>query len=630
MASAVPQILTQQTLSPQPRTVVDLFEARTRAEPDKVMLRCKTSGQWRNTTLAQWRQTSLSWAKGLVAMGIQPGDRVLLASQTRAEWLMADVAIQMAGGVTVPLYPSATAQEVAWIAEDSGARLAICENPAQVEKLVAARAQLTNLHRLLLMEEFAALDRPDALGRTGIRLGEVVANGDPWVRPLVTLSEKGAAIETAVVEERWQQLDPEAPCAILYTSGTTGQPKGVVLSHRAFVWEVLACQQALDVRADDLLFLFLPLAHSFAKMVATVCVGVGCPIAMPESMSTLMRDLAEAKPTVMPSVPRVFEKVYTKILAGVESAGPARKQAFRAALAVGRKVSQQRQRGKEPNALLNLQYQLAHRAVFARIHQLLGGRIRGFISGGAPLSRELAEFFHACGMLILEGYGMTENTAAATVNRPDDFKFGTVGKALPGVEIALAKDGEVLIRGGNVMSRYWNNPEATAEILDEDGWLHTGDIGTLDEAGFLTITDRKKDLIITAGGKNVAPQNLESLLKNSRWVSNCMVYGDRRKFLSALITLDEDALAAWAKERGVAHSCHAELTQKPEVWKLIQADLDDKNRALASYETIKKFAILDRDFTVERGELTPSLKLRRKDIVRNYQGLLDSFYSEHY
>lgn len=614
----------------QNRTVIDLLEARYRADPNKVMLRCKVDGRWQPTTMAQWRQVARSWAKGLIALGVQPGDRVLLAAQTRREWLLADAAILFAGAVTVPIYPSATAEEAEWVARDSGARLAICENPAQVEKLVAARERLPELGQLLVMDVFAALARPDLRGRTGIRLGEVLAASDVWVKPLVTLAEVGAGIADAEVDQRQQATDPEAACAIIYTSGTTGRPKGVVLSHRAFVFETDSCASALDVRPDDALFLFLPLAHSFAKMVAVVCVGVGCEMILPESMATLLRDLAESRPTVMPAVPRVFEKVHAKILAGVESAGTARKQAFRAALTVGRRVSAERQRGREPTGLLRIQYELAQRAVFARIHALMGGRIRGFISGGAPLSKEIAEFFHACGMLVLEGYGMTENTAAATVNRPDDFKFGTVGKPIPGVEVAIAADGEVLIRGGNLMTGYWHNPEATAEALDSDGWLHTGDIGMVDGDGFLTITDRKKDLIITAGGKNVAPQNLESHLKNSRWVSNCMVCGDRRKFLSALITLDEEALAAWAKSKGIAHTSHAELTQKPEVWKLVQAELDEKNRALASYETIKKFAILDREFSVEAGELTPSLKLRRKDITRHYQGLLDSFYSEHY
>jgi long-chain acyl-CoA synthetase len=372
------------------------------------------------------------------------------------------------------------------------------------------------------------------------------------------------------------------------------------------------------------------LAHSFAKLVYVVCVGVRCEMCIPESMATLIRDLPEAAPTVMPSVPRVFEKLYTKILAGVDTAGPVRKQAFAAALAVGRKVSALRQRGEEPTGLLKVQHQLAERLVFSRIHTLLGGRIRAFISGGAPLSKELAEFFHACGLTILEGYGMTENCAAATVNRLDDFRLGTVGKPIPGVEVAIAADCEVLIRGGNIMTSYWRNPEATAAALDRDGWLHTGDIGEVDADGFLRITDRKKDLIITAGGKNVAPQNLEAHLKTSRYISNCLVYGDRRKFLTALITLDEDAVAVWARERGLQWSSHAELSQHAEVFRLLQAVVDDKNRALASYETVKKFAILERDFDVEAGELTPSLKLRRREIVTRHLGLLDSFYTEHY
>ena len=617
-----------------PRTIVDLFESTVHAAPSKVILRCKIGETWQPTTLSGWRDTSGLWARGLCALGLEMGERVALASVTRREWLFADMGILLAGGVTVPVYPSALADEAQYILQNSGARFAFLEDPVQLEKLIAARAELPNLEKVFLLQDVAVLDRPDAQGRLRVRLDEVLAAHpddaqNPWVMSVDALADLGRAQGEGALADRRDRMEPEQPATIVYTSGTTGRPKGVVLTHDAFVFEVAACKTALDVRDDDGLLLFLPLAHAFAKVVYIVCVAVRCEMLIPRSLQTVLQDLAEAKPTVMPAVPRIFEKAHAKILAGADAGGPVKKKVFDWALGVGRQVSQLQQKGREPTGLLKIQHELAHRLVFQKIHAVFGGRIRGFISGAAPLSRELSEFFHAVGLLILEGYGMTENAAAATVNRLDSYKFGTVGFPIPGCEVRIAADGEVLIRGRNVMTGYWQNPEATAETL-QDGWLHTGDIGEIDVDGFLRITDRKKDIIVTAGGKNVAPQNVEAHLKNAPFVSQVMVYGDNRKFLTALITLDEDAIRSWADTRGIRYASTAELTQNADVYKLIDGLVQDKNRTLASYETIKKFAILERDLTVEDGDLTPSLKMRRKEVTRKYQDLLDSFYSEHY
>ncbi len=616
---------------PDPTTVVNLFDASVVAEPNKVILRCKVAGVWHTTTFAQWRALSAKWARGLVALGMQPGDVAGIMATTRREWVWADMAILLGGGVTVPIYPSNLAEDAAYVANHSKMRFVFVEDPGQLRKLLANRGELSQLERVILWDDVSRPPDPGAgAGATAVTLADLGDLPRGWVLRTAELEALAESVDESVLAQRRAALDPDQPCTIVYTSGTTGRPKGAVLSHRALVFEVNACRTALDVYADDTLLLFLPLAHSFAKVVYIVCVGMRTQMVMPESMATLVRDLPEAAPTVMPSVPRVFEKVHTQIMAGVHAAGPVRKAVFDAALQVGHRVARLQLQGKQPDTLLALQHRVAQRVVFSKIAKVFGGRVRAFISGGAPLSRDLAEFFFAVGLPVYEGYGMTENCAAATANRPGACRLGTVGLPIAGVEIAIASDGEVLIRGGNLMTGYLHAPEATAEALDSDGWLHTGDIGEVDADGYLRITDRKKDLIITAAGKNIAPQNVESHFKGSRYISNCMVYGDRRKFLSMLVTLDEDAVRTWAAAHGTGEGEFAELVRSPQVFRLVQREIDDRNRGLASFETVKKFAVLEREFTIEDGDLTPSMKLRRREVTRKHQSLLDSFYTEHY
>jgi long-chain acyl-CoA synthetase len=414
-------------------------------------------------------------------------------------------------------------------------------------------------------------------------------------------------------------VEPRHLATLIYTSGTTGRPKGVELIHDCWVFEGEAIERANLITRDDHQYLWLPLSHSFGKVLEAAQLAAGFATTVDGRMDKLIENLAVVRPTVMAAAPRIFEKVYNKVVTGVQEAGGAKLGIFRWALGVGRKVSALRQQGVRPTGALAMKYRLADRLVFSKLRARFGGRIRYFISGSAPLNRDIAEFFHAAGILILEGYGLTETSAATFVNRPDSFRFGTVGLPFDGVEVKLApEDSEVLIRGRGVMRGYHNLPDVTKETIDADGWMHTGDIGELDEVGRLAITDRKKDLIKTSGGKYVAPQKLEGRLKAlCPYVSQVVVHGDRRNFCSALITIDRDAFPNRNGE---------ELARDERVLALVQKAIDELNAELASYETVKKFAILEQDFTVETGELTASLKIKRKEVERRYRDVLDKLY----
>jgi long-chain acyl-CoA synthetase len=424
-------------------------------------------------------------------------------------------------------------------------------------------------------------------------------------------------------------VGPDDLATLIYTSGTTGQPKGVMLAHDNWVFEAEAIASVALLKPQDKQFIFLPLAHSFAKVLEVATIGIGVPTAIDGSIEELVDNIGATRPTVLAAVPRVFEKVYNKVVSGAREGGAAKYKIVLWALEVGRKVSALRQRGEEPGGMLAVQYRLADKLVFSKLKQRFGGRIRYFVSGGAPLAREIAEFFHAADILVLEGYGLTETSAATFINRPDNFKFGTVGLPMPGTEVAIADDGEILIRGGGVMRGYYNRPDDTAETIDPDGWLHTGDIGVLDDDGFLKITDRKKDILVTAGGKNIAPQNIENMLKAScRYLSQVVMLGDKRPFCVALITINEETVGKWAAEQGIAWDGYADLAGKPEVYKLIWDAVEDVNRRLASYETIKKIALLDHDFSQETGELTPKMSIKRKVVEANNRELVEGFYEQ--
>jgi long-chain acyl-CoA synthetase len=613
------------------KTVLDMFANRVAESGASAALRSKSEGSWKTQTWGEVDALSSRIAAGLLAEGIEVGDRVSILGGSRKEWFWSDVGILKAGAVTVPIYPSNPSKDCAYILNDSGSRIVFADDPHQVEKMIEARAELPGVKRVIYFDTVATLDKPDHAGRTRVTLEEVLPeDAAGWVISLDELLTAGDGLDGAdeALKACADKVTPESTCTFVYTSGTTGPPKGVVLTHDNFVFECEVARSALALASDDEQLLFLPLAHIFAKLLMFASVAQGNVTSFAEGIPQVVANCAEVRPTFMGSVPRIYEKVYTKVVSGAERAGGLKKAIFDWSVGVGTKVSALRQAGEEPSGLLALQYSLATKLVFSKLHALFGRRLKFFISGGAPLSKEIAEFFHAAGILVLEGYGLTETTGATHINRQGSYRFGTVGQPFDGVEMRIAKDGEILVRGRNVLKEYHGKPEATADAIDSDGWFHTGDIGEEDDGGFLRITDRKKDLIVTAGGKNVAPQNIENALKLSCFVSQVMVHGDKRKFLSALVTLDEESITQWAGAEGIKWKDLADLTQHPKVFELIEGELGTLNAGLASYETIKRFAILEQDLSEENGELTPTLKVKRKAVTQRYQSLLDSFYGE--
>jgi long-chain acyl-CoA synthetase len=635
-----------------------MFYRRVERSRGRPALRHKVGGQWLTLSWADWGRAAREIAGGLVDLGIAPGDRVAILAQTRVEWALCDAGALLAGAVVVPIYPSSLPDQVEHIVRDSGATLIIAEDPHQLDKLFGMHSDLTHIEKVVLLSDRAALDRPDREGRITLTLADVVPDSSPvrdWVLSLDQLRERGRALLegaplrlTAIADD----LDPQQAATIIYTSGTTGMPKGVVLSHANLVFECSAVEDLLDLGEADEQLMFLPLAHSLARSILWAGVAIGFTTSVAESIAALPANLAEVRPTILVAVPRVLEKAHARVQADLEAARkqPVARRAVDWALARGREraagsllgprghTDRVAAGGKLWNSgrrrLARITDRLADKLLFEKIRDAFGGRVRFLISGGAPLAPDIAEFFHVAGITVLEGYGLTETCGAATCTRPDAVRFGAVGQPLPGVELRIAADGEILIRGGNVMQGYFNCPEATAEALDAEGWFHTGDIGDIDEQGRLAITDRKKDIIVTAGGKNVGPQNIENELKaRCPLLSQVVVIGDRRKYLVALLTLSADsarALAAAGRLPGAADLVGDmdRFSRHPDVVNLVTRGMDELNRTLASHETIKRFAILPADFTQESGELTPSLKVKRKVVVDRYRDQIERLYRE--
>ncbi len=590
----------------EPRTLRDLFLQVSTAHAREVAFRYKRDGRWVDVTWSEQGAAVDRISRGLLALGVEQGDRVCILCGTRLEWIQCDSAIINTGAVTVGIYHSNLAAECAYIIEHCEAKVLFVEDREQLEKILPLRSELPRLRHIVVYDD----------------PGEAAAGVSSWEDFL----ERGKAVADDRLEEVGRRIDPEDLASLVYTSGTTGVPKGAMITHANLLFAARAANTVLISRPGFATLLFLPLAHVFARLIVYMCQRGRLCIAFAEDMQRVPANLREVRPDFLVCVPRVFEKIQEKIVTTAEDAGGLKHWLFDWAVGVGRRVSRKRLAHEPIPWGLGLSHTLADRLVLHKIREVFGGRVVWAVSGAAPLNRDINEFFHACGVPIVECLGMTENTSLSNVNRLDHNKLGTVGPVVPGVEMKLAEDGEILFRGPNVMQGYFKNPQATAETIDGDGWLYSGDIGEIDADGFLTITDRKKDLIITAGGKNVAPQRIEKTLRTSRYLSQVVACGDRQKFISALVTLDADNIRAWARDHGLESSSLEELTAHQDVRALVKTEIAERNRRLASFESVKEFRILPRDLSIEAGELTPTMKIKRRVVVEKYGHLLEEIY----
>ncbi|MFL6071309.1 MAG: AMP-dependent synthetase/ligase [Actinomycetes bacterium] len=596
---------------PRPaRSVARMLVDRVEATPRREALRIPTDHGWDSLTWEQVGQQSFDLAAGLLALGLRNEQRVAIISSTRYEWILADLAIMCSGGATTTVYPSTDPDGVAFIIADSESRFVIAEDSDQLAKLREQRGQLPSVEKVILID------------------GE--GDGD-WVmswRDLARLGADHLREHPAEVETVIATIEPNHLATLIYTSGTTGRPKGVELTQSCWTYEG-ACVDAVQILTpQDVQFLWLPLSHSFGKVLLAAQLQIGFSTAVDGRVDKIADGLAEVKPTFMAGAPRIFEKVRARVIQTALSEGGPRASIAQWAFAVGLQVSRRHQQGLEPVGLLKLQYSIADALVFKKIRNRLGGNIRYLVSGSAALSHEVAEWFEASGLLILEGYGLTETSAGTALNRPHNWRFGTVGEPLPGTEMRIADDGEIQIRGPGVMRGYHGMPEQTAAVLDENGWFSTGDVGEIDDGGRIRITDRKKDLVKTSGGKYIAPSVIEARLKSlSPIVGHVVVHADKRNFASALITLDPDVAPQWAESSGVTGD-YQTLTSDQRVREHLQGCIDELNQGLNRWETIKQFRVLDHEFSVETGELTPSQKVKRRVVENMYADLLDGMYQK--
>jgi long-chain acyl-CoA synthetase len=585
------------------QTLADLLPLAADAYGNAPAVRYKEGDGWVDRGFEEVREIVRPLALGLTELGVEKGDRVSILGNTRPEWTYWDFAALSIGATVVPIYQTNSPEECGYVLENSDAMVVVVENEEQLAKVREVRKRLPALEHVVLMTGEA----DDAISAA-------------------TIAEKGAAVEAARWKERYEAVTPADVCTFIYTSGTTGPPKGCIISHGNYRAMLDMVNGVNVIEPEDLTYLYLPLAHSFALLIQLGSFDLGTTIAYWEGdPQKILPNLAELKPTYFPSVPRIFEKIYTAATSGMEKAGGLKKAIFDWSLKVGAKMREAERSGRKLGLLLKMQHDFADKQVLSKIRNLFGGQLRLAVSGAAPINPEILRFFDSAGVLVVEGWGMTETSTAATVATPEDFKIGTIGKPFPGCEVKIAEDGEILVRGANVFQGYHKNPEATAETI-VDGWLHTGDIGEIDSEGFIKITGRKKDIIITAGGKNITPANLEAEIKQHPLVSQTVVVGDRRPYLVALVTLDPEEAVAYEKEHGLPED-PAALAANPDVHAAIMAHVDEINKNFARVEQVKKIAILPHDLSQESGELTPTLKVKRAVVTQKHEDEIEQLYA---
>jgi long-chain acyl-CoA synthetase len=587
-------------------TISQLFLNTVKSYPKDDLMLYKRQGKYVPISTDEFSRTVRYFSLGLKDLGLHPGDKLIILSENRPEWMMTDLANLCLGGITVPIYTSLVPEQIKYIIDNSDAKIVLYSNAELGSKMEAVKDELPKVTHLITLESQA----PEGI----MTFDQVLERG-----------EKIHAENPDLFERAASEVKPDDVASIIYTSGTTGIPKGVMLTHRNFVSNVISATDVIDFTHEDVVLSFLPLSHSFERMVTFCYLYKGCSIAYAESIDTVAQNLLEVRPQIMVSVPRVFEKIYAKVMDNVLSSPPLKRKIFFWATKVGRAYGQKRLNGDPVSKSLEWRRTIAHKLVFSKIIEKTGGRVKFFVSGAAPLSKDIAELFYAMGLVVLEGYGLTESAPVISVNRLEKIKFGTVGPPIPGVKVKIAEDGEILARGPNIMKGYYKMEEETREAV-KDGWLYTGDIGYLDEDGFLVISDRKKDIIVTAGGKNIAPQPIENLLKTNMYISNAMVLGDKRKFMSALIIPNFEKLEEYARFNNISYEDRKDLVKNELIIKFLEAEIDRTTPHLASYEKIKKIALLDREFEIEEGEITPTLKVKRNIIEEKYKDVIRSLY----
>ena len=568
----------------------------------------KKEGKYVPFSSRDFADTVKHFSLGLGELGLEAGEKLVIFSENRPEWVMTNCANLCLGGISVPIYTTLSPEQIQFIIEDSDTKIVVFSSPELWEKLKDIRHSLTNVTHYVT---FGA-EAPEGI----LTFDDVMERG-----------KKRAEAEPERFVNKALSIKPDDLACIIYTSGTTGSPKGVMLTHGNLASNLKAVCQIIVFTEKDTSLSWLPLSHSFEHLVTMAYIHKGVTIAFAERPETIIDNLAEIRPHLLTSVPRLYEKFYAGIMENVLNSSPLKRKIFFWALKTGKKHSQKKLTSQKISSFLEWKRKMAHKLVFSKIIDKTGGKLRIIVSGAAPLSKSIADFFGAIGMTILEGYGLTETSPAISLNTFENVKFGTVGKPVPGVEVKIAPDGEILAKGPNIMKGYYKKETETAEVFDGE-WFKTGDIGFVDEDGFITITDRKKDIIVTAGGKNVAPQNIENLLKTNPYIVNVMVLGDRRKFISALIVPEFEKLEAFAKENSIDYTGREALLQNARIKKMMEEQIESSSQNLAQYEKIKKFALLDRDFTIDEGELTPTLKVKRNIVERKYADLIESLYKD--